>query len=45
MKKLTEEQQKKAQAKYEAESIPNHIAIIGFIIVALLITLADNIFN
>ena len=44
MRKYTEEQQK-AQVKYESESIPNHIAIIGFIVLALLITLADNIFN
>ena len=44
MSKLTEQQQK-GQKKYEEDSIPNHIAIIGFIIIVLLITLADNIFN
>lgn len=45
MSNFTEEQIKKGQAKYEADSLPNHIALIGFLVIALLITLADNLFN
>jgi len=42
MRKYTEEQQKKAQAKYEAESIPNKYAYLLFAIIIIIALLADN---
>jgi hypothetical protein len=43
MTNFTEEQRKKGQAKYEADSLPDNIAYVLFIIVVVLAVLGDNL--
>ena len=43
MTNFTEEQQKRGQAKYEADSLPNDIAYIVFCIIVVLAVLGNNI--
>ncbi len=42
MTNFTEEQQKRGQAKYEADSLPNNIAYIIIFIIVVIAVLSDN---
>ncbi len=42
MTNFTEEQRKKGQAKYEADSLPNNIAYIIIFVIVVIALISDN---